>query len=51
MAGFAIARRAAGMLNRRRRNVFDNLALLWHYTAAQGVFSLLLVHGFPRIAG
>jgi cytochrome c oxidase subunit I+III len=51
MAGFTIARRAAGMLHRRRRNVLDNLALLWHYTVAQGVFSLLLVHGFPRIAG
>jgi cytochrome c oxidase subunit I+III len=31
--------------------VLDNLALLWHYTVGQGVFSLLLVHGFPRIAG
>ena len=51
MAGFAIARRLAGMLNRRRRVVFDNLALLWHYTVAQGLLGLLLVHGFPRIAG
>ena len=50
MAGFAIARCLAGMLNRRRRVVFDNLALLWHYTVAQGLFGLLLVHGFPRIA-
>ena len=49
MAGFAIARRVAGLLNRRRRVVFDNLALLWHYTVAQGLFGLLLVHGFPRI--
>ena len=51
MAGFAIARRLAGLLNRRRRVVFDNLGLLWHYTVAQGLFGLLLVHGFPRIAG
>ena len=51
MAAFAIARRLAGMLNRRRRVVFDNLALLWHYTVAQGLLGLLLVHGFPRIAG
>jgi cytochrome c oxidase subunit I+III len=51
MAAFAIARRFAGMLNRRRRVVFDNLALLWHYTVAQGLLGLLLVHGFPRIAG
>jgi len=49
MAGFAIARRLAGLLNRRRRVVFDNLALLWHYTVAQGLVGLLLVHGFPRL--
>jgi cytochrome c oxidase subunit I+III len=49
MAGFTIARCLAGMLSRRRRVVFDNLALLWHYTVAQGLFGLLLVHGFPRI--
>jgi cytochrome c oxidase subunit I+III len=49
MAGFAIARRLAGLLNRRRRVVFDNLSLLWHYTVAQGLLGLLLVHGFPRI--
>jgi cytochrome c oxidase subunit I+III len=51
MAGFTIARRLAGMLNRRRRNVFDNLALLWHYTVGQGLLGLLLIHGFPRLAG
>ena len=51
MAAFAVARRLAGMLNRRRRVVFDNLGLLWHYTVAQGLLGLLLVHGFPRIAG
>lgn len=50
MAGFAIARCVAGLLSRRRRVVFDNLALLWHYTVAQGLLGLLLVHGFPRIA-
>ena len=49
MAGFAIARRLAGLLNRRRRVVFDNLALLWHFTVAQGLLGLLLLHGFPRI--
>ena len=49
MAAFAIARRLAGMLNRRRRVVFDNLSLLWHYTVAQGLLGLLLVHGFPRL--
>ena len=50
MAGFAVARCLAGMLSHRRRVVFDNAALLWHYTVAQGLFGLLLVHGFPRIA-
>ena len=50
MAGFAVARCLAGLLSHRRRVVFDNAALLWHYTVAQGLFGLLLVHGFPRIA-
>jgi cytochrome c oxidase subunit I+III len=48
MAGFAIARRLTGRLDRRRRVVYDNLALLWHYAVAQGLIGLLLVHGFPR---
>ena len=51
MAGFAIARSIAGMLNRRRRVVYDNLGLLWHYTVLQGLFGLVLVHGFPRLVG
>jgi cytochrome c oxidase subunit I+III len=50
MAGFAMARSLAGVLGRRHRVVFDNLALLWHFTVMQGLFGLLLVHGFPRIA-
>jgi len=49
MAAFVIARRLAGLLNRRRRVVYDNLSLLWHYTVAQGLLGLLLVHGFPRL--
>ena len=28
---------------------FDNLRLFWLYAAGQGLFGLLLVHGFPRI--
>jgi cytochrome c oxidase subunit I+III len=51
MAAFAVARSLAGLLNRRRRVVYDNLGLLWHYTVLQGLFGLLLVHGFPRLAG
>ena len=50
MTGFAVARCLAGLLSHRRRVVFDNAALLWHFTVAQGLFGLLLVHGFPRIA-
>ena len=51
MAAFAVARSIAGRLNRRRRVVYDNLGLLWHYTVLQGLFGLLLVHGFPRLVG
>jgi cytochrome c oxidase subunit I+III len=48
MSGFAIARRMTGQLNSTRRVVFDNVALLWHYTVGQSLFGLLLIHGFPR---
>ena len=51
MAGFALARRFANRLDRTRRNSFDNLALMTHYTAAQGLFGLVLLHGFPRVLG
>jgi cytochrome c oxidase subunit I+III len=50
MAGFAVARRITRRLDAERRVVFDNLSLLWHYAVGQGLFGLLLVHGFPRIA-
>lgn len=49
MAGFAIARIAYGRLDARRRVVFDNMALLWHYAVAQGLVGLVLIHGFPRV--
>ena len=48
MGGFLIARQLTGRLNSARRVVFDNTALLWHYTAVQSAFGLVLVHGFPR---
>ncbi|OCK54920.1 cytochrome c oxidase subunit I [Bradyrhizobium sp. LMTR 3] len=51
MTGFAMARSLAGRLDRKRRVVFDNLGLLYHYTVGQGLLGLLLVHGFPRLAG
>jgi len=51
LASFAVARSLAGLLNRRRRVVYDNLSLLWHFTVLQGLFGVLLVHGFPRLVG
>jgi cytochrome c oxidase subunit I+III len=49
MACFVLARLIAGRLDRIRRATFDNLVLLWHYTVAQGLLGLLLLHGFPRL--
>ncbi len=49
LGGFVLARRLAGRLDATRRVTFDNLRLLWHYTVAQGLFGLLLLHGFPRL--
>jgi cytochrome c oxidase subunit I+III len=51
MAGFTLARLAAGRLDATRRVVFDNLALFWGYAVGQGLFNLLLTHGFPRLVG
>jgi len=48
MAAFVAARAIAGRLGRTWRVSFDNLSLLWHYTVAQGLLGLLLIHGFPR---
>ena len=50
VAGFALARLVCGKLDQQRRAVFDNLALLLHYSVAQGLFGLLLVRGFPGVA-
>jgi len=48
-AGFAAARLVAGRVDRIRRVVFDNLALLWTYSLGQTAFGLALTHGFPRL--
>ncbi|MCR4522997.1 cytochrome c oxidase subunit I [Bosea sp. 47.2.35] len=48
-AGFAAARLATGRVDRIRRVVFDNLALLWAYSLGQAAFGLALTHGFPRL--
>ena len=49
MALYTVARERAGLLDRGRRVTFDNTMLLWHYTVAQGLAALALLHGFPRI--
>jgi hypothetical protein len=49
LALFAFARRASGRLDRARRVTFDNARLFWHYTVAQTLVGLALVHGFPRL--
>ncbi|MCT7373985.1 cytochrome c oxidase subunit I [Chelativorans salis] len=51
MSGFAIARLLTGKLDHVRRVSFDNLAVLYYYVAAQLLVGLLLIHGFPRVAG
>jgi heme/copper-type cytochrome/quinol oxidase subunit 3 len=51
LALFALARHATGRLDRVRRVNFDNARLFWHYTVAQSLVGLLLLHGFPRVAG
>ena len=48
MAFYTLARAQAGLVNSTRRVTFDNTMLLWHYTVAQGLAGLLLVHAFPR---
>jgi cytochrome c oxidase subunit I+III len=51
MCFFACARLATRQLDRERRVTFDNAVLLYYYAAAQGLFGLLLIHGFPRLLG
>jgi cytochrome c oxidase subunit I+III len=46
---FVLARAAKGRLSPVRRVTFDNARLLFHYTVAQSLVGLLLVHGFPRL--
>jgi cytochrome c oxidase subunit I+III len=51
MGLYTIARWLAGKLDPERRATFDNTMLFWHYTTAQGLVGLLVVHGFPRVIG
>jgi cytochrome c oxidase subunit I+III len=49
MALYTAARSLCGKLNHVRRGTFDNTALLWHYTTAQGLVTLAVVTFFPRL--
>jgi cytochrome c oxidase subunit I+III len=51
MGGFAAVRDLAGRVDRVRRVTFDNARLFWHYTVAQSLLGLAVVHGFPRLVG
>jgi heme/copper-type cytochrome/quinol oxidase subunit 3 len=46
---FVLARATKGMLSPVRRVTFDNARLLFHYTVAQSLIGLAVVHGFPRL--
>jgi cytochrome c oxidase subunit I+III len=50
LALFALARRRAGRLDAVRRVTFDNAKLFWHYTVAQTLAGVVMVHGFARVA-
>ena len=49
MAGYTLARAWRGLLTSTRRVTFDNVALLWHYTVAQGLAGLGVVQLLPRL--
>jgi len=51
MGLYTVARSLRGLLDGRRRATFDNTMLLMHYTVAQGLVALAIIHGFPRVAG
>ncbi len=47
---YTLARSWYGLLDAARRVTFDNTRLMWLYTAAQGLLTLALLHGYPRLA-
>jgi heme/copper-type cytochrome/quinol oxidase subunit 3 len=51
MGLLALARRRAGLLDRERRATFDSARLMLHYTVAQSLVGLAMIHGFPRLVG
>ena len=48
---FLVVRVLTGRVDAIRRVTLDNTAILLHYTVAQGLVGLALVHGFPRLVG
>jgi cytochrome c oxidase subunit I+III len=50
MAGYTLARSWAGLLDRERRNTFDNTRVMWHYSVAQALVALAVMHA-PRVLG
>ncbi|HEX6213363.1 MAG TPA: cbb3-type cytochrome c oxidase subunit I [Vicinamibacterales bacterium] len=49
MALFVAVRVITNRVDAERRVTLDNTAILLHYTVAQGLVGLALVHGFPRL--
>jgi cytochrome c oxidase subunit I+III len=50
MGGFTLVRAWAGMIDAKRRNVFDNTRIMWYYSAAQGLVALFVLQS-SRFAG
>jgi cytochrome c oxidase subunit I+III len=50
MGLYTVARSLAGKLTQARRVTYESTMLFWHYTVGQGLISLLVLHGFPRVA-
>jgi cytochrome c oxidase subunit I+III len=49
MTVFVAVRVLTGRVDAERRGMVDNTGILLHYTVAQGLLGLVLVHGFPRL--
>jgi cytochrome c oxidase subunit I+III len=47
MAAYTLARCFAGHVDCVRRNTFDNTRIMWHFSAAQALVSLIVIHS-PR---
>lgn len=51
MGAFTVARSVAGRLSYTRRACYHATMMMWHYTVAQGLLGLGLMHAFPRLVG